>query len=64
MCVIVGQQQRVLAPQQRGQSFFDLLVQHRAAEHARPTRVGTPGFERRLDRRDDVRFEIEAEVVA
>ena len=59
-----GQEQRVLAPEQRGKPFLDLLVQHGAPEHAGPARMGAPGLEGRRDRRDDVRLEIEAEVVA
>ena len=58
------QKQRVLAAEQRGQLVLDLLVQHGAAEHARPARVRPPLLERRRNRRDDLGLEIEAEVVA
>ena len=59
-----GQQQRVLASEQRSEPFLDLLVQHGAPQHPGPARMGTPGLESRRDRGDDVRLEVEAEVVA
>jgi hypothetical protein len=58
------QEQRVLAAEQLGEPLLDLLVQHRAPEHAGPARMGTPSLEGRRDRGDDVRLEVEAEVVA
>ena len=58
------QHERVLAAEQLGQARLDLLVDDRAAEQARPARVGAPRVEVGGDRLDDLAVEVEAEVVA
>ena len=58
------QDERVLGAEQRGQALLDLLVEHRAAEQARPARVRAPRVEVGRDRVDDLAVEVEAEVVA
>ena len=58
------QDERVLAPSSVGQALLDLLVEHRAAEQARPARVRAPRVEVGGDGVDDLAVEVEAEVVA
>ena len=58
------QHQRVRAAQQRREALLDLLVQHRAAQEARPARVRAPRVEVRRHRLDDLAVEVEPEVVA
>ena len=64
MWVMVGRTSVSSQPEQLGQPLLDLLVEHRAAEQARPARVRAPGLEIGRDRRDDLGVEVEAEVVA
>ena len=58
------QGERVLAPEELGETRLDLLVQRRAPEEPRPARMRTPRAQRRRDRVDDLWLEVEAEVVA
>src|SRR4249919_834643 len=58
------QHERVLGAEQLGEPLFDLLVEHRATEEARPARVRPPALEVPGDRVDDLALEIEAQVVA
>ena len=58
------QDERVLAAEQLGEARLDLLVEDRAAEQARPARMGAPRVEVGGDRVDDLAVEVEAEVVA
>ena len=59
-----GQYERVLGAQQRRQPLFDLLIQHRATEQARPAGVRSPLVEERGDPLDDLAIQVETEVVA
>ena len=58
------QHQAVLAAQERGEPVLDLLVEDRAAQQARPARVGAPPPQVVGDRVDDLLVEVEPEVVA
>ena len=58
------QHERVLGAEQLGEPFLDLVVEHRAAEEARPARVRPPALEVLRDGRDDLAVEVEAQVVA
>ena len=58
------QHEGVLAAEQLGQLGLDLLVEDRAAEQARPARMRAPAGEILGHRLDDLRVEVEPEVVA
>jgi hypothetical protein len=58
------QDERVLAAEEIGEALLDLLVEHRAAEQARPARMRPPPRKVFGDDADDLRVEVEAEVVA
>ena len=58
------QHERVLGAEQLGEPLLDLLVEHRAAEEARPARVRPPALEVLGNRVDDLALQVEAEVVA
>ena len=56
--------ERVLATEKLDQALLDLRVQHRAAEHPRPTRMRPPLVEILGNGLDDLAIEVESEVVA
>ena len=58
------QNEGVLGAEQLGKALFDLRVENRATEQARPARVRSPLLQVRRDRVDDLALEVEAEVVA
>ena len=64
MCVIVGRSSESSHPSSAVRRSSICSYSTRAPEHAGPARMGAPGLEGRRDRRDDVRLEVEAEVVA
>src|SRR5207302_2217070 len=58
------QRQDVLSTEEFAQRSFDLLVEHWAAQHPRPTGMGSPRPEERGDALDHVWIEVQPQVVA